>query len=650
MITITQLRLENWKCYRGETVLNLEPQAYAVLAREDANPGWSCWLGKSSLVEAIDFALYGRLAEEFKHRKKGWISRGEKRGEVSLVLSDGSIVRRSQQASGSERLFYFPPGSPTEGAVQAEAQKAIDNLVGLSEEDFTATRYFRQGEMSRLIVLKPEQRLDLVAGWLRLEALQGCEDDAAGALLELVRRRDAAASTRAAAGAMIAQLLERAGAKDARELDALIVGVEVMLQDAEEVLRTASAKGARNAERAELEQHAQRYARIVREGTELRAALDAGRTADSLRAEIDERTDALRLLGERKGVAEREAGAKRMLVRGSFDGTCPLVGERCPSVPFVTGGRDRNGVNAQAADGAAAAAREEYEGAARALAGIREEFRIRGVEEASLERLREEGRRLKPLAARYEALPPPEGGEDIPALESARATAMLRLATLGAAAEAVATQRDAAAAAMAEEAKLEVAVRTAAAAVAVFGKAGAQRRMAEGALSEIEERACEMMAGAGIALRVKVQWSREGSGVASTCAACGSAFPRSERVKVCERCGGARGANLVHKLEIEPSAQSGGARDLCGIFVQLAAAAWLVEDRGARWATALLDEPLAALDAHHRRALAAHLPGILRDSGVAQCLVIAHHDGFLDALPGRILVESKDGWSTARVV
>jgi DNA repair exonuclease SbcCD ATPase subunit len=204
--------------------------------------------------------------------------------------------------------------------------------------------------------------------------------------------------------------------------------------------------------------------------------------------------------------------------------------------------------------------------------------------------------------------------------------------------------------ARAEAGRLDVAVRVAARAAAVFGKGGAQRRFAEGELAGIERLACEMMADAGLPLGVRVSWSREGSGVAATCAECGDAFPRSEKVKACARCGAARGPNLVHKLEVEPTAQSGGARDLAGIFLQLAAAAWLVRERGARWATAMLDEPLAALDRAIRRQLSAHFPEVLRRVGCAQALVIGHDRGALDALPGRIQVTSRGGWSAASVV
>ena len=209
-LTIAEIGLRNWKCYRGEQRLHLEAKAYGVFAREVGNPDRSNFLGKSSIIEAIDYALTGRLPED-AHRKIDVISRGEKSMEVDLLLSDGSRIKRSQTLTGSERIYYFPPNEPTKGATQAKAQEAIDALVGLGAKDLEATRLFRQGDMARLVKLDPGPRLDLVAGWLRLEKLQECEDAALSALREVWRRRDAAYAQVNAANEEAAKYVAGAG-------------------------------------------------------------------------------------------------------------------------------------------------------------------------------------------------------------------------------------------------------------------------------------------------------------------------------------------------------------------------------------------------------------------------------------------------------
>jgi hypothetical protein len=103
---------------------------------------------------------------------------------------------------------------------------------------------------------------------------------------------------------------------------------------------------------------------------------------------------------------------------------------------------------------------------------------------------------------------------------------------------------------------------------------------------------------------VTARWSREGDDLATVCEACGTAFPKSRKVKECARYGGARGPNLIEKLELDLSDRSGAAEDLVGGAMQFAAAAWLRRERGVAWSTAFLDEPFGSLDEAHRRGLA----------------------------------------------
>ena len=677
MITVAQLKTRAWKCYREPMVLDLEPKAYAITARKDGDAESSNWGGKSSLEEAIDFALYGRLVPEFRARKKGWISKGEKSGEVELTLSDGSRIQRSQTLTGSERLWYYPPGDPTKGATQDAAQQAIDQLVGLSREDFAATRYFRQGEMARLITLDPGPRLDLVAGWLRLGPLQDCEDAAGGVLREVARRRDDASGKARAADDEIARLYERVGLTDAYvlgsgplDLESAVAAAEVVLREADLEVSVAREGVRGDREREAARAAAEAYERVVEQGTALAEQLHgemglgegervgaAGLAlrAQKLASDLVAADDALRIATEAQGAASREAGTRRSLLAGEFDGQCPLAGAPCPARTFVDAeGRKGRAAFDRASQAlrAAAAARDE-------AAGVRREaeVRARAHEQGArrLGELRAEAARLKPAHERWEALSAASAGAEEARAALARAEADHTAARAQVAALQMVAQQIAEASRRRDEARgeavrLERAVRTAAAAVSVFGKGGAQRRLAEGVLAEIQDRACDMMARAGIPLGVEIRWSREGSGVATTCGACGDAFPKSERVKVCGRCGTERGANVVNRLEVEPSAQSGGARDLVGIFVQLAAAAWLVEDRGSQWGSVMLDEPTATLDAAMRKCLTSHLPAILAESGCEQSFVISHHVGTLDSLPGRIQVVSEGGWSRASVV
>jgi DNA repair exonuclease SbcCD ATPase subunit len=188
---------------------------------------------------------------------------------------------------------------------------------------------------------------------------------------------------------------------------------------------------------------------------------------------------------------------------------------------------------------------------------------------------------------------------------------------------------------------LRARLETARAAALVFGKQGAQRLVAEGALAQIERRANTILGDAQAGASISVRWSREGQGLASACEACGAPFPSSARAKVCARCKAARGPKIISRLDLEMSDRSGALEDLGGFAMQLAASAWLRAERGSAWSVALIDEPTGQMDRRRRRAFTAHLARAFAASSFSQALVVSHDPATLESLPGKILVSRK---------
>ena len=120
--------------------------------------------------------------------------------------------------------------------------------------------------------------------------------------------------------------------------------------------------------------------------------------------------------------------------------------------------------------------------------------------------------------------------------------------------------------------------RVASAGLAIVGKQGAQRRIAEDALREIEARACDLWRGARWTCRPDRLVAR-GHRVGGVVLVLRGVVP-DERARQAMREVRARArSHLVNKLEIVPSDVSGAAEDLAGAAVQLAASAWLRENR-----------------------------------------------------------------------
>jgi len=658
MLTIASLRTLNWKCYRGEVVLELRPTSYAIVARHERDPARSNWLGKSSLVEAIDYALWGRLPKSCRS-KRDWISRGERRGEVKLFLSNGAEITRTIPSSGSEKLFWNPGSDvvdlegklkPLGFAVQDAAQQQIERSVGLTRDDYSATCYFRQREMARLVTCDPGQRMELVAGWIRLAPLQRCEDLAGERLGELTKRRDELDQRIRQSRAAIKEALDSAQCDNAAQLDELIVRLRSEAEACRAAVELARKGLVATVERAHLEQHARRYDAIVEEGKRI----VANSTMAPGSAELEAAKATAREFTSDFLVAKEEVRVRSVLVSGRFDGACPLVGDACPARQFVEGGVARNAQRLDESKKRLEVAHAAHEETAHAEQRLLEAARRADQDARRLQDLRDEARRLKPSWSRWQAIRE-ERAEDqaqqrVAFLDEQYREAVRRVGCAESLFEIHERHALLVADLTIQSASLELEIRTAAAAVAVFGKNGAQRRVAEGALAEIERAASDSLADAGIELGVRMTWSREGSGLAATCGKCGSAFPTSQRVKACERCGEERGPNLVNKLDFDVTSRSGGAEDLAGVATQLAAAAWLRTDRMSEWGVAILDEPTSALDGCNRKAFATALPRMLSRAGFAQSFVIAHTTGVLDSMQARIEVVSDGTCSTARIV
>ncbi|MFB6080217.1 MAG: DNA double-strand break repair ATPase Rad50 [Haloferacaceae archaeon] len=132
--------------------------------------------GKSSLLEAAFFALYGSSALRTGVTREEVITKGEEETEVALWFShDGSDYRVERRLKRyDDRVAHDctleTPGTTIEGATDVES--FVTDLLRMDAEAFVNCAYVRQGEVNKLINATPEQRQDVIDDLLQLGTLE----------------------------------------------------------------------------------------------------------------------------------------------------------------------------------------------------------------------------------------------------------------------------------------------------------------------------------------------------------------------------------------------------------------------------------------------------------------------------------------------
>ncbi len=231
-----KLELKGFTAFRDAATLDLTGlDLFAI-----AGPTGS---GKSSLLDAMTYALYGRV-ERVGDRVGQLISQGQPRMAVSLefgVGPDHYRVTRSTGAKGATRILLerFRHGEWTqagEGADRVrEADQLIKDVVGLPYDGFTRSVLLPQGKFQEFLVGDAKKRRDLLSDLLDLERFRRMAERAGAMARESSSRAQTLAEVlggefagvtpgalRDAKGAArVAEKRERALARAAREVSAV---------------------------------------------------------------------------------------------------------------------------------------------------------------------------------------------------------------------------------------------------------------------------------------------------------------------------------------------------------------------------------------------------------------------------------------------
>jgi len=470
-----KLELEGFTAFRGPTCLDLRDlDLFAITGPTGA--------GKSSLIDAISYALYGRVPR-VANEVGACISQGVERMRVALEFLAGEDkfrVYRETRRKGApnQRLDRWQ-----DGEWRALADRAADvtahvaQIVGLDYDGFTRSVLLPQGQFAEFLAGAADKRRAVLRSLLRLDFYERMRARAGAIAAELKtrldererelaglaeatpenrdrleaevaeKRREAerlqAESLALADGLALAQALSQARDRlcaaeaEATAAQEALVRTRALVEDGDAQLaalakRLAEAESQLAANRFEPQRLAQLTLALGR-AQDLARCLEDVANAEALRQQVDSRVSELAIAAEEQG--RRHAAAERALQSAEealeeakrHDLAATLQrglkpGDRCP----VCGGAI-GAVPAASAGDSLEAAQQRFEAARKAESGERGALQaaltaatqVSAQAQAAAERVEElDGRRLRLTAGLAEALP--EGAApSIVALEAA---------------------------------------------------------------------------------------------------------------------------------------------------------------------------------------------------------------------------------------
>jgi len=179
-----RIRLENFKCYE-DADLRLDAGVTVIHGLNGS--------GKSSLLEACFFALYGAKALDSTLEEVVTIGEAETTVELWFTHAGGSYhverrIRATGEGARTATCVLDGPEGTIEGA--RDVRREIAGFLRMDTEAFVNCAYVRQGEVNKLINASPADRQDMIDDLLQLGKLEEYRERASAARVGVGRVRD----------------------------------------------------------------------------------------------------------------------------------------------------------------------------------------------------------------------------------------------------------------------------------------------------------------------------------------------------------------------------------------------------------------------------------------------------------------------------
>ncbi len=163
-----RIHVQNWRCFTDESV-RFEDGVTVLYGNNGS--------GKSSLLEAAFFALYGSDALETGTTLDDVVTTDEDTAKVTLSFAHRGesyeVTReiRVRASTTQSADLTTPPGQPDLSQI-SEIDELIQEELRLNAEDFLNSAYVQQGDVSRLIDATPTQRQRIIDNLLQMTKLE----------------------------------------------------------------------------------------------------------------------------------------------------------------------------------------------------------------------------------------------------------------------------------------------------------------------------------------------------------------------------------------------------------------------------------------------------------------------------------------------
>lgn len=180
---IKELTIKNFMPFLGEYKVILDDGLINIIGKWEGEEKKSNRAGKSSFVDSIFYLLYGK-------------SRAEKEIDLINNLADEELLVRGifETHEGNEITIERIRTKDNKKKLTIEGvdfnsieepQLVINNLIGLTYDEFVTTNYFSQGQINSFMNLTTSQKKDKLVNWVKTFDWEVCENITKGKIIDL---------------------------------------------------------------------------------------------------------------------------------------------------------------------------------------------------------------------------------------------------------------------------------------------------------------------------------------------------------------------------------------------------------------------------------------------------------------------------------